>query len=49
MIVRTPLIFRQSSFVKSKFVNNLIFLLDLKAFTVCWAMGLVLVSFLLLC
>lgn len=26
MIVRTPLISRQSSFVKSKFVNNLIFL-----------------------
>lgn len=35
MMFGNPLIFRQSNFVETKFINNLIFLLDLKDFIVC--------------
>ena len=34
-MVGSPLIFRQSNFVQTKFINNLKFPLDLKAFIVC--------------
>ena len=35
MMFGSPLIFGQSNYVQTKFINNLNFLLDLKDFTVC--------------